>query len=79
MEKYALIQCVNGNFSIVAEYDNINSARVGYHDRCKILWSAPDVERAVVVLVDRDFNVFTGYREYIGHEVTVSADEAEPA
>lgn len=69
--KFAIVQCVNGNFSIVSEHgENLQAARVAFHERCKILWNAPDVLSAVVELVDSDFNVFTGYKEYIGHEAT---------
>ena len=62
--RFAIIQVVNGNFSIVSEHgDNLQAARVAFHERCKILWNAPDVERAVVELVDSDLNVYTGYVE----------------
>ena len=68
MEKFALLKIVNGAFAVYAEYTNIEKARVGYHQLCATLWNTADVERAVVELVDRDFNVFTGYKEFIGHE-----------
>lgn len=72
--KYAIISVVNGNYSIDSEWtDNIDGARVAFHNRCTALWNAKDVERAVVQLVDRDLNVFTGYKEFIGHEQTEEA------
>lgn len=67
--KYALIQVSNGNFSVVSEYeDNKQGAFVGFHDRCRILWSAPDVITATVSVVDENLDVVEGKREYITHE-----------
>lgn len=68
--KYALNQVSNGSFSVVAEYgDNKQAGFVGYHDRCRILWNAPDVVKATVALVDENLDVVEGKREYIYHEV----------
>lgn len=67
--KYALIQVSNGNFSVVSEYeDNKQGAFVGFHDRCRILWNAPDVITATVSVVDENLDVVEGKREYITHE-----------
>lgn len=68
--KYALAQVSNGNFSIVSEHGtNKQSAFVAFHDRCKILWNAPDVVSAVVAVVDENLDVVEGKKEYISHEV----------
>ena len=67
--KFAVVSNVNGVFKIDSEWgSNLDGARVAYFERCKVLWNAKDVARAVVRLVDRDFNTFTNYVEYIGHE-----------
>lgn len=67
--KYAIIKCVNGNYSIHAEgIQNIASAKVQFHDLCRTLWNAPDVETACVILADENLNYVEGYKELIQHE-----------
>ena len=66
--KYAIINCVNGNFSIVAEgIETEQSARVQFHDRCKILWNAQDVITAEVAVVDEQLDVYQGLKEFVHH------------
>ena len=68
-QKFAVVSVVNGVFKIDSEWGaNLDGARVAYHDRCKNLWNAKDVARAVVRLVNIDFNTYDGKVEYIGHE-----------
>lgn len=68
--KYALIQCVNGNFSIVSEHgDNLQAARVAFHDRCKILWNASDVIEGYVAIVNSNLTYVDGEIEVITHPV----------
>lgn len=71
--KLAVIQCVNGSFSIVSEHgDNKQAARLAYFERCKILWNAADVITGEVAIVDEQLDVVEGYKEFISHEVTVA-------
>lgn len=73
--KYALVQCVNGNFSIVSEHgENLQAARVAFHDRCKILWNAEDVVEAHVAIIDSNLTFVDGRVEVITHE-TEEAEE----
>ena len=66
--KYAIIQVSNGNYSIVAEgITDLANAKVQWHDRCKILWNAPDVVTACVVIVDENLDAVQNYREFISH------------
>lgn len=77
--KLAVIQSVNGNFSIVSEHgDNKQAAIVAFHGRCQILWNAPDVLTAEVSIVDEQLDVVEGYKEFISHEPTVTEPEEEP-
>lgn len=77
--KLALIQCVNGNFSIVSEHgDNEQAAKVAFFDRCKILWNASDVITAEVAIVDEQLDVVDGYKEFIYHEPTPVEPTEEP-
>jgi len=67
---YALIQCVNGNFSVISEHgDNLQAARVAFHDRCKILWNSPEVEEGYVAIIDSNLTYVDGRIEKITHSV----------
>ena len=65
--KYAVIKVTNGNYNIHAEgfEDNPNGTKVSYHDLCKTLWNAQDVQTACVMIVDENFDVLPGYKEFI--------------
>ena len=67
--KYAIIQCVNGNYSIVAEYENNwEGAIVKFHQTCANLWNSKDVLKAQVKVVDEFLNTVMNMSESIGHE-----------
>ena len=67
--KYAIIQCVNGNYSVVAEYDdNLEGAIVRFHQVCANLWNSKDVARAQVKIVDEFLNIAQNMSENIKHE-----------
>lgn len=68
--KYAIVKCINGNFSVHAEgFTNLSNAKVAYHGLCQTLWNASDVITASVAIVDENFSVVEPYREYISHPV----------
>ena len=70
MIKYAVIQCVNGNFSVLSEHgDNLQAARVAFHDRCKILWNTSDVIEGYVAIIDNKLTYVDGHIEFISHPV----------
>ena len=76
--KYYLIQSSNGNVTIVSEWNDLNSAIVAYHDRCKVLWNAPDVIEGIVQLIySADLAVVTGYTEKISHPQPEPVEEPE--
>ena len=65
-EKYALVQCVNGNFSVVSEHSNKDAGIVAFHNTSKNLWNASDVITARLNLVDENYYVVEGrYTEWI--------------
>lgn len=66
--KFALVKCINGNFTVDSEHSDLQAAKVKYHDVCKILWNAPDVLTAKVEIVDEQLNCVEDYREFIHHE-----------
>ena len=74
--KYALIQCVNGNFSIVSEHENnLQAARVAFHDRCKILWNSSDVIEGYVAIINSNLTYVDGEIEVITHPVVEQEEE----
>lgn len=73
--KYYVVQSSNGTISIVSEWDDLNKARVAYHDRAKVLWNAPDViDGYVEIVYSADLNVVDGYKEHITHPQTEAAE-----
>ena len=66
--KFAIIKCINGNFSVHAEgITNITNAKTQYHGLCQTLWNAPDVITADVAIVNEQLYVVDGYQEHIEH------------
>lgn len=66
--KYAIIKCINGNFSVHSEPSDLNAAKVQFHGLCQTLWNAPDVLTAKVEIVDESLNCVEGYKEFIKHD-----------
>lgn len=65
--KYSIIECINGNFSVDSEWEDLTSAKTKFHGICQALWNAPDVLDAHVSIVDEQLDVVEGYKEYIHH------------
>ena len=66
--KYSIIKVINGNYFVHAEgITDIAAA--------KVLWNAPDVITAYVMIADEQLDAVEGYKEFIHHEVQ---PEAEP-
>lgn len=63
--KYYVIQSSNSNVSIVSEWSDLNSAKVAYHEQCKVLWNAPDVIIGYVAIIDSQLD--TVIKEFISH------------
>ncbi len=67
--KYAIVKCINGNYSVHAEgITDINAAKTSFHGLCQTLWNAPDVVTAAVKIMDEQLDCAEGYREFIHHE-----------
>lgn len=63
---FAIIKVINGNYFIHSEgFTAIESAIVQFHDLCKILWNAPDVINACVMIVDENLDRVDVYKEII--------------
>lgn len=66
--KYAIIKCINGNYSVHAEgITEVSSAKTQFHGLCQMLWNAPDVITATVKIVDENLDNVEGYRDFITH------------
>ena len=77
--KYAIITCINGNYKIEAEgITNLANAKVNFHNKCQILWNAPDVITGYVMIADENLDKVDGYGEFIWHEAVVEEEE-EPS
>ena len=63
--KYSLIQVSNGNYSIVSETTDLNSAKVQFHNLAAALWNAPDVNTACIIIVDENLDRVEDYKEFI--------------
>ena len=46
--RYYIIQSSNGTVTIESEWSDLTKAIVAFHDKCKILWNAPDVIEGIV-------------------------------
>ena len=66
---YAIIECINGTFSVRAEgIMSIEAARSQWHGRCQTLWNAQDVVSAYTMIVDDQLDCVEGCKEYIHHD-----------
>lgn len=68
---YAIFKCVNGNFAVHSEgIATVEAAKTQFHGLCQTLWNAPDVITGAVMIVNENFDIVEGYKEFIHHEVT---------
>ena len=63
--KYSVYKVVNGNFSVHAECESADSAKINYFGLCQSLWNAPDVQTACAMILDDHLDMLPGYKEYI--------------
>lgn len=66
--KYAIIKVINGTYAIHAEgITTVEAAKTQFHGLCQVLWNAPDVETAHVMIADEQLDAVEGYKERISH------------
>lgn len=69
--KFAVLKCINGNFTVHAEgFTDLGKAKVSFHGLCQTLWNADDVQTASVIIVNENFYEVTGYHEIIDKSVS---------
>ena len=67
--KYAIVKVINGSYFIHAEgFTDLSAAKMNYHGLCQILWNAPDVVTAMVMIVDENLDCVERYKEFIQHD-----------
>ena len=67
--KYAIIKVINGNYFTHSEgITDLSSAKTQFHTVCATLWNAPDVETAMVKIVDEQLDCVDGYMDLIIHK-----------
>lgn len=77
--KYAIIKCINGNYSVHAEgITDLSAAKTQFHGLCQTLWNASDVLTAHAAIVDEQLDVVEGYKEFIHHEQVAQTTPEEP-
>lgn len=75
---YAIINVVNGVYTIFAEgITSLASAKVTFHSRCTVLWNAPDVATAMVMIADENLDAVEGYKEFIHHDPVAVEEPTE--
>ena len=65
---YAVIQIINGAFSVKFEGENLDSLKYNYHNWCAALWNDTGAVNGVVKLVDANLDAVDGYIEFISHD-----------
>ena len=69
--KYYVIKSANGNVSIDSEWSDLTSAKVAYHNTCKVFWNASDVIEGFVAIIDSQLDTVQGYKEFVSHPAPV--------
>lgn len=63
--KYVVMQSVDGNTSIVSEWEDKNKAKQAFHHQCELLYSDEPTTKATVVILDENSDIVDGKREFI--------------
>lgn len=67
--KYAVVSNVNGIFKVESEWtNNLKGARVDFWDKCRTFENASDVTKATVAIMDENYDLVEGKKEFIIHE-----------
>ena len=64
---YAVIQFINGSFTVKFESENLDSLKYNFHNWCALLWNDNNAVNGVVKIVDSNLDTVEGYIEFIDH------------
>lgn len=73
MIRYYVMFVSNGNLQLnmekqdVTEWTDLDKAKAKFHSLCTTLWNAKDVITGCVVIMDNQFDIVEGYKEFIQH------------
>ena len=68
--KYNIIQCADGNTTIVSTWENNrNGAKQAFHNTCKNLYADPNTVKAVVAILDEQLSIVDEQKEYINKSI----------
>ena len=78
--KYNIIKLVRNtadqySATVSATFDNLDSAKVNYHQTLAALHNASDVKTATVKIEDEFGHELTGYTEQVEHETEETTEE----
>lgn len=72
MIRYYVMFVSNGDLQLgqgsVTEWTELDKAKAKFHSLCNTMWSAKDVITGYVVIMDNQFDIVDGYKEFIKHE-----------
>ena len=68
MGNYAVVQQINGAFTVKFEGANLDNLKYNFHSWCAALWNDGSAVNGVVKLVDSNLDVVDGYVEFIQHD-----------
>lgn len=65
--KYSVVQCVNGNYSVVSEGLDESGAKMEFWRICRVLESAADVITGHVAILGEDLYVYGSFNQSFSH------------
>lgn len=65
--KYSVVQCVNGNYSVVSEGHDESAAKKAFWNLCVTLENAPDVVTGTCAIFDEKLNTYAGFNQSFSH------------
>lgn len=65
--KYSVVQCVNGNYTIVSEGHDESAAKKAFWNRCVLLENDPSTITGHVAILTEELYVYAGYNQQFSH------------
>ena len=75
IEKYSIVTCTDGNFSVRSEWGNATGAIKAFHKLAESLWNDASFSEGYIAILDSQLDVFEGRKERISHEVVSVPEE----
>lgn len=67
--KYSVVQCVNGNYTIVSEGHDETAAKKAFWNRCVLLENDPSTITGQVAILGESLDIYNGYSQSFSHPV----------